>query len=292
MSCPIAGEISPPRFRFDRFLFFPAQKTISSEDSSIFQQTNKKKDSLLLPQQNEQQKQSTIRIWSTTAKECLEKKTSMAETSSDGKKERTNSARCHLLLVPPKKQCFRLIKNARKTRQEAKRSNKCRKRGGKIPRAREEERSRRAHAQADDGERGGVAGDAAPGAVVAAAVPVRQRVGRVPEPRLDRHQRLPVSVPFTSSRRHRHHSRNKQHHRRRRPRCHSRPRIRKNLSQPSLSCPKPPPFRQQPTRAGQQVLATACSASTGASASAAAPCPCPCPCDGHHEGGSEGAGRE
>lgn len=154
-----------------------------------------------------------------------------------------------------------------------------------------EERSRRAHAQADDGEGGGVAGDAAPGAVVAAAVPVRQRVCRVPEPRLDRHQRLAVPIALRSSCcRRSPRSRKKQHrHRcRRRPRCHSsRARIRKNLPQPSLAFASPKatafPATAKPGGPGspwQWLLRAHVAASTGASASAAA---APFQCDGHKE---------
>jgi hypothetical protein len=71
-------------------------------------------------------------------KECLEDKTSMAETCFDGGKERTNDTWGPLLLVSPphstqkKNQSFLVIENARKTRQEAKRSNKCREQGEKI----------------------------------------------------------------------------------------------------------------------------------------------------------------
>lgn len=111
-------------------------------------------------------------------------------------------------------------------------SKKCRKQGKRSftsaathagsreePRGERRRRDRRrVYAQADDGEGGAVAGDAAPGAVVAAAVPVDERVGRVPEPGLDRHQRPPLPVPISTSRRRcgcRH--RRKDQHRRCRP---------------------------------------------------------------------------
>lgn len=77
------------------------------------------------------------------------------------------------------------------------------------------------YAQADDGEGSAVAGDPAPSAVVAAAVPVHERVGRVPEPGLDRHQCLPLPAPIPSSsglNLHRRRRKNDQHRRRRPPR--------------------------------------------------------------------------
>jgi hypothetical protein len=220
----------------------------------------------------------------------------MAETCFDGGKERTNGTWGPLLLVSPphstqkKKSVFPRDRERKKNTARSQAEQQMQGAGREDSRVREE-RSRRAHAQADDGEGGGVAGDAAPGAVVAAAVPVRQRVGRVPEPRLDRHQCLAVPIALRSSScRRRPGSRKKQHRhrcrRRGRPRCHSsHARIRKNLPQPSLASPKATAFPATAKPGGpgspwQWLLRAHVAASTGASASAAA---APFQCDGHKE---------